>query len=251
MNAKLFDGVPEGGIRLLVTVDLGTSALKVAYLPVHPNKPGGPRNAGIQNLDLPRQTAEQISTKHVVDSLKLTFYSGTQFARLQKSIQANLDGIPLSRDAALTGYLCDITAAIASSAKADAARLYAKDNGAIDIQWLLPLPESWDASTKIEMAAVARISGMANVQILSEPLCCAALLRRLPVGFGVDDAVLVVDLGRGTGHFCAFASDSCLNEKQYMIVTNQPQGALLTKVVGQAEGTQKVSNPIRASLTLH
>ncbi|KAK4894378.1 hypothetical protein LTR49_028405 [Elasticomyces elasticus] len=97
MNAKLFDGVPEGGIRLLVAVDLGTSALK---------------------------TAAQISAKHVIDSLKLTLYSGPPFAQLQKSIQAKLDGIPLSRDAALTEYLYDITAAVASSAKAEAARLY-------------------------------------------------------------------------------------------------------------------------------
>ncbi|KAK3613403.1 hypothetical protein LTR56_027906, partial [Elasticomyces elasticus] len=229
MNAKLFDGVPEGGIRLLVAVDLGTSALKVAYLPVRPNQLGGSRDAAIQDLFLPRQTAAQISAKHVIDSLKLTLYSGPPFAQLQKSIQAKLDGIPLSRDAALTEYLYDITAAVASSAKAEA------DQGAIEIQWLLPLPESWDATTKKEMAAIARIAGMANLQILSEPLCCAALLRRLPDGFGVDDAVLVVDLGHGTGHFCAFASDSSLNAKQYMIVTNQPQGALLTKMVGRAE----------------
>ncbi|KAK5738242.1 hypothetical protein LTR17_006119 [Elasticomyces elasticus] len=235
MNAKLFDGVPEGGIRLLVAVDLGTSALKVAYLPVRPNQLGGSRDAAIQDLFLPRQTAAQISAKHVIDSLKLTLYSGPPFAQLQKSIQAKLDEIPLSRDAALTGYLHDITAAVASSAKAEAARLYAKDEGAIEIQWLLPLPESWNASTKIEMAAIARISGMGNVQILSEPLCCAALLRRLPDGFGGDDAVLVVDLGRSTGQFCALAGNSSVNEKQYIAATNQPQGALLTTVVGQAE----------------
>ncbi|KAK4901789.1 hypothetical protein LTR27_001561 [Elasticomyces elasticus] len=151
-------------------------------------------------------------------------------ASLRARTEVKLSKMSLKHHQALTKYILHIKTAIEKSVKAALAGIYSEEEiDAMEVEWVLPVPQMWEEPTNQRMQDAAERAGMKNVELVPEPQCAAANyagnLKYLPPGFDDDDAMLVLDVGGGTGDVCTvvFSGDRTAGFKLLMSVAGQPE----------------------------